>query len=169
MIEIGLAISIASSAFNTIKKAVETGREIEDVAGFFVTFFDAKDNIVAAGESAKNQPFAKKLFSGSSVEAQALEVTAARYKIASLEKELREFLIYTGQGQFYEDMMKERRNIRESRLREAARKAENRKLLIDTLTIGLIVVFCDWNCSSNIWSGYKYLNTSAKIILDLPQ
>ena len=38
-------------------------------------------------------------------------------------------------------MMKERRNIRESRLREAARKAENRKLLIDTLTIGLIGVF----------------------------
>lgn len=141
MIEIGLAISIASSAFSTIKKAVETGREIEDVAGFFGKFFDAKDNIVAAGESAKNQPFAKKLFSGSSIEAQALEITAARHKVAALEKELREFLIYSGQGQFYEDMMKERRNIRETRLREAAKKAENRKLLIDAVTIGLIGVF----------------------------
>jgi hypothetical protein len=76
------------------------------------------------------------LFSGSkSVEAQALEITAAKYKIASIEKELREFLIYSGQGQFYEDMMQERRSIRQARLQQAAKKAENMKMMIDVASI----------------------------------
>ena len=53
----------------------------------------------------------KKLLSGTSVEAQALELTAAKHKIQRLDTELREFLIYSGQSQFYRDMMKERTRI----------------------------------------------------------
>lgn len=135
MIEIGLAISMASTAFSAIKKAVEVGREVEDVAGYFGKFFDARDEISEASEYGKNQPLVKKLFSGRSVEAQALEITAAKYKIASIEKELREFLIYSGQGQFYEDMMQERRSIRQARLQQAAKKAENMKMMIDVASI----------------------------------
>jgi hypothetical protein len=135
MIEIGLAISMASTAFNAIKKAVEVGREVEDVAGYFGKFFDARDQISEASEYGKNQPLVKKLFSGQSVEAQALEITAAKYKIAAIEKELREFLIYSGQGQFYEDMMQERRSIRQARLQQAAKKAENMKMMIDVASI----------------------------------
>jgi hypothetical protein len=139
VIEIAAAISMANAAFNTIKGAVEKGREIEDVAGYFGRFFDAKDAINEATESSRNQPVVKKLFSGSSVEAQALEVTAARHKINQLEKELREYLLWSGQGQFYEDMMIERRNIRQARAAQARRKAQNRKFWIDITTIGICV------------------------------
>jgi len=140
VIEIAAALSMASAAFNTIKGAVEKGREIEDVAGYFGRFFDAKDAINEATESSRHQPVVKKLFSGSSVEAQALEVTAARYKINQLEKELREYLLWSGQSQFYEDMMLERRNIRQARAAEAKRKAENKKFWIDVSTIGTCVL-----------------------------
>ena len=135
MVEIGLAISMASTAFSAIKRAIEVGREVEDVAGYFGKFFDARDQISEANEYGKNQPLVKKLFSGQSVEAQALEITVAKYKIASIEKELREFLIYSGQGQFYEDMMQERRSIRQARLMQAAKKAENMKMMIDVASI----------------------------------
>ena len=135
MVEIGIAISMASTAFNAIKRAVEVGREVEDVAGYFGKFFDARDQISEANGYGKNQPLVKKLFSGQSVEAQALEITVAKYKIASIEKELREFLIYSGQGQFYEDMMQERRSIRQARLMQAAKKAENMKMMIDVASI----------------------------------
>lgn len=135
MVEIGIAISMASTAFNTIKRAVEVGREVEDVAEYFGRFFDARDQISEASEYGKNQPLVKKLFSGQSVEAQALEITAAKYKIASIEKELREFLIYSGQGQFYDDMMQERRSLRRARLQQAAKKAENMKMMIDVASI----------------------------------
>lgn len=135
MVEVAMAMSLAKSAFAGIKKAVELGREVEDVAGYFGKFFDAKDQLAEASQYEKNQPMVKKLFSGSSVEAQALEITAARHKMAALEKELREYLLYTGQVGFYEDMMKERRNIRAARLRAAQRKAQSRKFYMDCMAI----------------------------------
>ena len=150
-----MAMSLAKSAFAGIKKAVELGREVEDVAGYFGKFFDAKDQLAEASQYEKNQPMVKKLFSGSSVEAQALEITAAKHKMATLEKELREYLLYTGQVGFYEDMMKERRLIRAARLRAAARKAENKRLMVDiiALIIGTII-------SGAIVFGLVYLITS---------
>ena len=141
MIEIVGAISLANAAFSGIKKAVEMGREIEDVAGYFGKFFDAKDEISKASQYGNNQPLVKKLFSGSSVEAQALEITAAKHKMAALEKELREFLLYSGQVGFYEDMMRERRNIQSARIRQAARDAESKAFWTDVIACVLALVF----------------------------
>lgn len=141
MVEIAAALSMASAAFNGIKRAVEAGREVEDVAGYFGRFFDAKDQVNEARQLAQHQPVVNKIFQGNSVEAQALEATAAKHKMEQLEKDLREYLIWSGQGAFYEDMMIERRRIKQARAAEAKRKAENRKFLIDVSTVGLLAVF----------------------------
>lgn len=140
MIEIAAALSMANAAFNGIKRAVDAGKEIEDVASYFGRFFDAKDQVNEARQFAQNQPVVNKLFQGSSVEAQALEATAAKHKMEKLEKDLREYLIWSGQSAFYEDMMAERRRIRQVRAEAARRKAENRKFWIDVSTIGLAAV-----------------------------
>jgi len=140
MVELAAALSMASAAFNGIKRAVDAGREVEDVAGYFGRFFDAKDQVNEARQLAQNQPVVNKIFQGNSVEAQALEATAAKHKMEQLEKELREYLIWSGQGAFYEDMMIERRRIKQARAAEARRKAENRKFLIDVSTVGVAAV-----------------------------
>lgn len=147
MVEIAAAISMATSAFNGLKRAMEAGREAEDMIDYFGKFFDAKDKIAEATMDSQNPSLASKLFAGNSVEAQALQITAARHKVAQIEKELREYLLYTGQMDFYEDMMRERRNIRQARIREAKRKAENRKFIQDIIFIvagafvsGIIIV-----------------------------
>jgi hypothetical protein len=138
MVEVAAAISMAVSAYNGIKKAVEMGREVEDVAGYFGKFFDAKEAISEASQYSENAPLLKRVFAGKSVEAQALEITAAKHKAAKIEKELREFLIYSGQSQFYEDMMKERRHIREERIQKARDKAKSRKFWMDTFFITVL-------------------------------
>ena len=142
MIEIATAISLASSAYGAIKKAMETGQEVEDMIGYFGKFFDAKDQLSEANMKASTSSFVGKLFNSSSVEAQALEVTAARHKIMAIEKELREFLLYTGQIEFYEDMMKERRAIRLARAEAAKAAAERKAFWIDVAAVaaGLAVV-----------------------------
>ena len=131
MLEVAVAVSMASSAFSSIKKAVNMGRDIEDVAGYFGRFFDAKESIAEAGQQNLHTPKVKKLLSGSSVEAQALELTAAKHKIQRLDTELREFLIYSGQSQFYRDMMKERTRIAQERFRIAKKQAEDKRFWID--------------------------------------
>ena len=135
MIEVATAISLASSAYAGIKKAMEMGKEAQDVAEFFGRWFEAKEQIAEVQQYANNPSIMAKMFSSKSVEAQALQVTSARYKIQAMEKELREYLIYTGQVDFYEDMMKERRIIRQSRLLAAKRKAEKRAFMLNCIAI----------------------------------
>ena len=73
-----------------------------------------------------------KIFKGKSGrEAQALQVTSAKFKIDAMEKELRDYLLYSGQADFYEEMMKERRRIRQVRLLQAKAKAERRAFIIN--------------------------------------
>ena len=136
MMEIAAAISLASSTFNALKKGMEAGKEIEDMMGYYGKWFEAKEALSEEAIKNKNTPFVKKLFSGSSVEAQALEVTQAKYKIKQMEKELYEYLLYSGQQEFYNDMMRERRAIREARFREAQRIAERKAMWIDIIIGG---------------------------------
>lgn len=142
MIEIATAISLATTAFNALKKGMEAGREIEDMMDYYGKWFEAKEALSEHSISSQNQPLVKKLFSGNSVEAQALQITHAKHKMKQMEKELYEYLLYTGQQEFYNDMMRERRTIREARFREAQRKAETKRFWIDVFAafLGLVVI-----------------------------
>lgn len=142
MVEIAAALSMAGSAFNMIKGAIEKGQEVQDMYDVFAKFFDAKEQLAEADQHAKNPSMVGSLFGGSSVEAQALQVTAARHKIKQLEKELYEFLLYTGQQQFYEDMMRERRVIRQRRIEAAQAAARKRAFYIDVAAIAGFFIFC---------------------------
>lgn len=142
MMEIAAAMSLASTAFNALKKGMETGREIEDMVDYFGKWFEAKDALSEQNINANNQPMLKKMFSGNSVEAQALQITHAKHKIKQMEKELYEYLLYTGQQQFYNDMMAERRAIRQARIDEAVRRSERKRFWIDVgaVVLGLTTV-----------------------------
>lgn len=131
MIEVAAAISIASSAYRGIQNAVNAGREAHDLAQTFGKFFDAKESILEAGIKNENATILGKVFAGSSIESQAMEITAAKHKTLQMEKELREFLIWSGQEAFYNDMMEERKRIKRARIESARRAAENRKFWVD--------------------------------------
>ena len=131
MIEVAAAISIASSAYRGIQNAVNAGREAHDLAQTFGKFFDAKESILEAGIKNENSTILGKVFAGSSIESQAMEITAAKHKTLQMEKELREFLIWSGQEAFYNDMMEERKRIKRARIESARRAAENRKFWVD--------------------------------------
>ena len=135
MIEIAAAISIASSAYRGIQNAVNAGREVHDLAQTFGKFFDAKESILEAGIKNENATILGKVFAGSSIESQAMEITAAKHKTLQMEKELREFLIWSGQEAFYIDMMEERKRIKRARMEAARRAAENKKFWIDLFAI----------------------------------
>lgn len=141
MMEIAAAISMASTAFNALKKGMEAGREMEDMMGYYGKWFEAKEALGENAINSQNQPLVKKLFSGSSVEAQALQITQARHKIKQMEKELYEYLLYTGQQEFYNDMMRERRAIREARMRDAAKRAERKRFWFDMIALVIGIGF----------------------------
>jgi hypothetical protein len=140
--EIALLIGGATKAFNMCKKAVEVGRDLEDMGDYFSKFFDAKTEIE---EAAIANEKGSKLFRGKSVETEAMQIMLARKKFEDMEKALRELCLYTVGAEFYTSMLRERAKIRQARLAKAREKAEFNRLIRDGsilvgLTAGIIIL-----------------------------
>ena len=101
MIEVSLAIAAASQAVSTIKKGLRAGRDAQDLATQFASFFVAKDKIDGAKAESEHAPLGSKVFAKQSVESYALEVALAEHKTKEMEKQLRELFVYSGQGDVY--------------------------------------------------------------------
>ena len=141
MIDPITAFTVATTAFNTIKKAVEVGREIEDVAQYIGKFFGAKADIVKAEEKAKNPPIFKKLLSAGSVEEEALQIVVQRQKLMEMEKELRSMIILRYGQETYLEMMRQRERISMERKRvELLQKHKRQEFFLAVFYTGLIGV-----------------------------
>jgi len=145
------AFTVATTAFNTIKKAVEVGREIEDVAGYLGKFFGAKADIAKAEEKAKNPPIFRKLLSAGSVEEEALQIVVQRQKLMQMEKELRSMIILRYGQEVYLEMMRQRERIAVERRRAEYVQSQKRKHLMLNVALGAMVLLCLWGLTELIW------------------
>jgi len=145
------AFTVATTAFNTIKKAVEVGREIEDVAGYLGKFFGAKADIVKAEEKAKNPPIFRKLLSAGSVEEEALQIVVQRQKLMQMEKELRSMIVLRYGQEVYLEMMRQRERIAVERRRAEYVQSQKRKHLMLNVALGAMVLLCLWGLTELIW------------------
>jgi len=137
MIEVVAALSAANAAFSALKAGVDKGKELHEMAGTLSKFFEANEQISEASIENKEVSTTAKLVAGKSIEQQALEISLAKKRAATLEKELREYLIYTGQGDFYRDMLKQRRILKQRKL-EAARAAAKRKSDMTDIAVAVV-------------------------------
>ena len=132
-------ITGATVAFNTVKKMIEAGREIEDVAGQLGQWFSAVSDFYHLEEQSKNPPLFKKITHGKSVEQEALDLMIQKKKIKEQEDQLRELILWTyGEGA-YRDMMSYRKAIREERENAVYRQQKARKKIIDSVIILIAV------------------------------
>jgi len=145
------AFTVATTAFNTIKKAVEVGREIEDVAAYLGKFFSAKADIAKAEEKAKNPPIFRKLLSAGSVEEEALQIVVQRQKLMQMEKELRSMIVLRYGQEVYLEMMRQRERIAVERRRAEYVQSQKRKHLMLNVALGAMVLLCLWGLTELIW------------------
>jgi hypothetical protein len=142
------ALSAATAAFTAVKKLVETGREIEDVAGQLGKWFSAVSDLREAEREAKNPPMFKKLLHNGSVEEEALNATIARQKTLEQESQLRELIVWRYGLDVYRDMIQMRKDIRERREREIYRQKRRKKAVLEytfaTLALGATVSLVAW-------------------------
>jgi hypothetical protein len=147
MIDPVSAFALATAAFNGIKKAMEVGRELEDIAGFFGKYFQGVSDVNKAAEEAQNPPLFRKVFSSGSVEEEAMNALIHKKKIEQMESELRQMITLRYGVEAYKEMMQMRRQIREQRERTVYRQEQRRKnFLWNTLYVGLIstLLGCLW-------------------------
>ena len=139
------AVAMATSAYKTIQKMVELGRDVDDTLGQVGKWYSAVSDFNEAKKQAENPPLFKKVFNGKSVEQEALDVYMHEKKIAKQEKELRDLLRLTYGPDGYKELLHMRKKIKLQRERAVYAQARKRKALIwNSISISVIglMVYC---------------------------
>ena len=115
----------ATAAFNTVKKLVEAGQEIESVLGQIGAWL-GKANELAELDNKKPSIFAR-IGGGKSVEQEAMEQLQRREAVRKQHLELMSMIRLRYGPAAYDDLLQMQRQIRLKRERELIHQAQRRK------------------------------------------
>ena len=115
----------ATAAFNTVKKLVEAGREVEDVLGQIGTWMGKVSELQAADN--KKPSIFKRMGSGKSVEEEAMEQLQRREAVRKQHLELMSMVKLRYGPQAFDELMVMQRQIKLKREREIIHQAQRRK------------------------------------------
>ena len=86
------AVAMATGAFNTIKSAINAGKDIQSMTTQLGKWGKAMSDLDYAHAKAEKPPMFKKLFGASAVEQNALEVWGHKQKAKEMREELRSYI-----------------------------------------------------------------------------
>jgi phosphate starvation-inducible protein PhoH len=132
------AIAMATTAFNTIKKGFEVGRDIESMYGDVGRWMGAVSDIDQAAKMNKKPPLFKKIFAGSSIEEEAMNIFAAKKKAEAMEQELRQYVNMVHGPGSWNEILQLQATIRKDRQKQVYAQEERRREIFNA--IGLIAL-----------------------------
>ena len=153
MIEVAVALAAAEAAVGGIKKAIQIGKDAKECLGEFMQLFDAQDQIQKASneERAKVPQKQKDAAESRSAMSEALESVIAARRVREMTEELRQYLIWSGQGDVWDEIHAEHNAIVQRRKaaelaakREAerlARQKKERALIATVIGTGCIIIY----------------------------
>ena len=135
------SMALASSAFATLKKGISIGRELESMGKSLSTWMSAVSDIDRAHHEAKNPPIFKKLFSGKSVEQEAIELFTQKKQLENQRDELRKLISSMLGPNAWQELIRMERDIRKQRQDTLYAQREARKHFIEVVAIiGLAII-----------------------------
>ena len=134
------AMAIAGSAFSALKKGVSIGRDIESMGKDLSRWMSAVSDVDRAHHEAKNPPIFKKLFSGASVEQEAIELFTQKKQLENQRDELRKLISSMCGPQAGQELIRMEKDIRKQRQETLYKQREIRKHFIEISAIILLVI-----------------------------
>ena len=131
------AITAATAAFNIIKKGFDMGRDIESMYSDMGKWMGAVADIRHADQMVRNPSVFKKLFDGSSIEQEAMDVFAAKKKAEEMENELRTYVNLVYGPNSWADIIKLQAKIRKDRQEQIYAQQELRRNILNMIGIVL--------------------------------
>lgn len=129
-------IATASAAYNALKKGIAVGRELQDMGSQLATWAGAISDIEFLAKKAENPPWWKV---GGNVQAEAIEIFAAKKKIQAQRDELRTYLQYAYGHGAWEELLRIEAQVRKRKQATEHRKAELKELAITVVLVGLVL------------------------------
>lgn len=136
MIEIAAAISLATGAFNGLKKGIAVGKDLHDMGNQLSQWAGAMADLDFCEQQQKNPPWYKAL--GGQVEAEAMDLFVAKKKKEQMRQELREWISSVMGPSQWDELVRIEAEVRKRKREEEYRRIELRQTIIEWVT-GLIL------------------------------
>ena len=130
-------IATASAAYNALKKGIQIGRELQDMGGQLATWAGAISDIEFLAKKAENPPWWKV---GGNVQAEAIELFAAKKKIQAQRAELKTYVQYTYGQSGWEELLRIEAQVRKRKQATDHRRAEAKELAITIVLVTLVLM-----------------------------
>ena len=140
-ITLGIAFTAAQQSVGYIKKAIALGKDVNSLYGQFAKFFENSDKIHSASIAAQNS---KSILTDGQIRSLSIQIAMQSKALRDAEKELKELLIWSGNKDVWDEMMRERVRMYKERAKiEADMKNARIKAQADLIDRALIFIsFC---------------------------
>ena len=129
MIDPITAIAGATAAFNTLKKGIQVGKDLQDMGGTMAKWAGAVADLDFADKQNQKPPWYKAL--GGGVEAQAMEIFAAKQKAASMRAELKDFISVVYGPSKWQEILEIEADLRKQKREHEHRQMEIKQTIIE--------------------------------------
>ena len=138
MIDPITAISAATAAFGYLKKGIAVGKDLQDMGGQLSKWAGAIADLDFADRQNQKPPWYKAL--GGGVEAQAMEIFAAKQKAASMRQELKDYISVMYGPSKWQEILEIEADLRKQKREHEHRRMEIKQAIIEW-TMGIFVFF----------------------------
>ena len=139
-ISISASLTVASTAFNGIKRAFHAGRELESMSQDLSRWMGAVSDIDNAHKSAKNPSLIKKVMNGKSIEQEAIEAFTAKKQLEQQRNDLRTFIQFSHGQSSWEELLRMEAEIRKRRQKEIYDKQKFREKVVTYVVVAMVLV-----------------------------
>ena len=129
-------IATASAAYSALKKGIELGRELQDMGGQLATWAGAVSDLEFLAKKAENPPWWKV---GGNVQAEAIEIFAAKKRIQAQRDELKTYVQYTYGQSGWEELLRIEAQVRKRKQATDHRREEMKELAVTVILVILVL------------------------------
>ena len=138
MIDPVSASGMAAAAYRGIKSAIDTGKELHDMAGTLSQWSTAMSDLDFSHKQAQNPPMFKKLFGASQIEQNALEIWGHKQKAKEMREEMKTHISFYYGPSAWDEIVRMEGQMRKKRAAEVY-AAEERKQMILEWIVGVSI------------------------------
>ena len=146
-------LSGATIAFNALKKGIAVGKDLQDMGGQLSKWAGAIADLEFADRQNQKPPWYKAL--GGGVEAQAMEIFAAKQKAASMRQELKDYISVMYGPSKWQEILEIEADLRKQKREHEHRQMEIKQKIIEW-TLGIILfILCSGALFGFVWLGTR--------------
>jgi len=153
MIDPITAIAGATAAFNALKKGIQVGKDLQDMGSQLTQWAGSISDLDFADKQNQKPPWYKAL--GGGVQAEAMEIFAAKKKSQAMRKELKDYICVAYGPSHWEELLKIEADIRVQKREHEHRQMELKQTIIEWGSGIFLFLVCMGALFGFVWLGTR--------------